>query len=282
MKKKVAKKIIKSIIPKPIITFIQKIPHFLIDFYESLFGLRDELTPPKSMIFVGGGDFKKTGEEFLKYFIEIGGLKTTDRILDVGCGIGRMAAPLTKYLSKEGSYEGIDIVEDGINWCIQKITPKYPNFRFQLADVFNKCYHPKGKHKSSDYKFPFEDKSFDFIFLTSVFTHMLPQDMENYLSEISRVLKQDGKCLITFFLLNQDSLSHIDKNQSRFDFKYNSGDCRINDNDIPEAAVSYDENFVLNLYEKYALKIVEPIHYGSWCGRKNFLSFQDIIVAIKQ
>ena len=281
MKKNLAKGIIRSIIPKPIIAVIRKVCYFLVDI-ESLFGLRDELTPPKSMIYVGDGDFKKIGEEFLQYFIEIGGLKTTDRILDVGCGIGRMAVPITKYLSKEGSYEGIDIVADGINWCTKKITPKYPNFRFQLADVFNKHYHPKGKYKSSDYKFPFEDKSFDFIFLTSVFTHMLPYDMENYFLEISRVLKRDGKCLITFFLLNQESLSHIVKKQSRLDFKYNYGDYRIVNNDTPEVAISYDENYVRNLYEKHALKIVEPIHYGSWCGRENFLSFQDVIVAIKQ
>jgi ubiquinone/menaquinone biosynthesis C-methylase UbiE len=285
MKKNLVKGIIRSIINKPIIkpiiATIRKVCYFLIDIYESFLGLRDELTPPKSLIFIGNGDFKKIGEEFLQYFIEIGGLKTTDRILDIGCGIGRMAIPITKYLSKEGSYEGIDIVADGINWCAKKITPKYPNFRFQLADVFNKHYHPKGKHKASDYKFPFEDKSFDFIFLTSVFTHMLPYDMENYLSEISRVLKQDGKCLITFFILNQESLSHIDKKQSKLDFKYNYGDCHIENKDLPEDAISYDESFVRNLYEKKALRIVEPIHYGFWCGRGDFLSFQDIIVAIK-
>ena len=254
----------------------------LVDNFELLFGLRDELTPPKRMIFIGSGDFKKIGEEFLEYFIKIGGLKTTDRILDVGCGIGRMAIPITKYLSKKGSYEGIDIVNDGIKWSTEKITSKYPNFRFQLADIFNETYNPKGKYKSSDYKFPFEDKSFDFIFLTSVFTHMLPHDMENYLSEISRVLKSDGKCLITFFLLNQESLSRIDKKQSRLDFKYKFGDYRIVDNNKPENAISYDENFVRTLYEKYALKIVEPIQYGEWRGRESFLSFQDIIVSVKQ
>lgn len=281
---KLMKRIAKSIIPRPAIAVIRKVCYFFVDRYELLFGLRDELTPPRSITNVGDGDFKKVGEEFLQYFIEIGGLKKTDRILDVGCGKGRMAVPITKYLSQEGSYEGIDIVADGINWCSTTITAKYPNFRFQLADVYNKEYHPKGKHKSSDYKFPFEDKSFDFIFLTSVFTHMLPDDMENYLSEISRVLKPNGRCLITFFLLNQESLSHINKKQNKleFNFKYNYGDYRVENNNIPEVAISYDENFVRNLYEKHSLKIVEPIHFGSWCGRENFLSKQDIIIATKQ
>ncbi|WP_303921095.1 class I SAM-dependent methyltransferase [Draconibacterium sediminis] len=280
---KLLKKIAKSIIPRPILAVIRKGCYSLIDIYESLFGLRDELTPPRSISLVGDGDFKKKGEEFLQYFIEIGGLKKTDRILDVGCGKGRMAVPITNYLSKEGSYEGIDIVADGVNWCTKKITGKYPNFRFQLADVYNKEYNPKGKHQSSAYKFPFEDKSFDFIFLTSVFTHMLPDDMENYLSEISRVLKKNGRCLITYFLLNKESLSLINKKQSRldFNFKYNYGNYRVENDNTPEIAISFDEKFVRDLYEKHSLQIVEPIHFGSWCERENFLSYQDIIVASK-
>jgi len=165
---------------------------------------RDGLTPPKRMIFVGDGEFKKVGEVFLQYFIQFGELKPNERVLDVGCGIGRMAVPLTTYLEERANYEGFDIVADGINWCRNNISSKFPNFHFQLADVFNKNYNPNGQHKASEYKFPYENESFDFIFLTSVFTHILPQDLKNYFSEISRVLKRNGRCLITFFLLNKE------------------------------------------------------------------------------
>ncbi len=266
------------------LTFVvlKKANYFLIDSFESMVGLRDELTPPRSLIFVGDGDFKKTGEEFLRHFVEIGGLKKNDCVLDVGCGIGRMAIPLTGYLSSEGSYEGFDIVAKGINWCTKRITSKFPNFKFQLADVSNPRYHTKGKQKSSAYRFPYEDQSFDFVCLTSVFTHMLPNDVENYLFQISRVLKPNGKCFVTFFLLNTESLSLIDKKRSRFDFKYSYGDCRIEHEDMPENVVSYTEILVRNLYEKNQLMIIEPIHFGSWCARENFVSFQDIIVATKK
>ncbi len=266
------------------LTFVvlKKANYFLIDSFESMVGLRDELTPPRSLIFVGDGDFKKTGEEFLRHFVEIGGLKKNDCVLDVGCGIGRMAIPLTGYLSSEGSYEGFDIVAKGINWCTKRITSKFPNFKFQLADVSNPRYHTKGKQKSSAYRFPYEDQSFDFVCLTSVFTHMLPNDVENYLFQISRVLKPNGKCFVTFFLLNTESLSLIDKKRSRFDFKYSYGDCRIEHEDMPENVVSYTEILVRNLYEKNQLMIIELIHFGSWCGRENFVSFQDIIVATKK
>jgi ubiquinone/menaquinone biosynthesis C-methylase UbiE len=269
-------------IVKPIYTLLKKAYYFLVDSFESLFSLRDELTPSRSLVFVGDGDFKKTGQEFLKHFIKLGGLKKSDYVLDVGCGIGRMAVPLTQYLSSEGRYEGFDIVNEGINWCTKNITSKFPNFKFQLADVSNPRYHRDGKQKSSAYQFPYDDQSFDFIFLTSVFTHMLPDEVENYLSQISRVLKPNGKCFITFFLLNPESLGLIEKKKSKFDFSYNYGECRIEYEDAPENVVSYNEILIRNLYKKYQLIIVEPIHYGSWCSRKDFVSFQDIIVATKK
>lgn len=64
-------------------------------------------------------------------------------MLDVGSGIGRMARPLTKFLTS-GSYVGIDIVPRGIEWCQRHITSRYPNFTFQHADVYNKEYNPTG------------------------------------------------------------------------------------------------------------------------------------------
>lgn len=276
------KSIIKQFIPKSTRLIIKRICYFPMDTINLLLSRRDNLTPPKGMIFVGGGDFKKSGEDLLQYFIDLGGLKPNEKVLDVGCGIGRMAVPLTKYLHKRGSYKGFDIVPVGINWCRKNISSKYPNYHFQLADVFNKTYNPKGKYKASKYKFPYENESFDFVFLISVFTHMLPQDMENYLYEITRVLKRNGRCLITFFLLNKESLQLINAGKSTFDFKYKFGKYRTIDINTPEDAVCYDEAFVLDLYGKYGLTIKQSFYYGSWCGRSNFLSYQDIVIASKE
>jgi ubiquinone/menaquinone biosynthesis C-methylase UbiE len=248
-----------------------------------LLGRRKEFTPSRKMInSIGGGNFKKVGEHFLKHFIELGNLKPGEKVLDVGCGVGRMAVPLAKYLDKNGSYEGFDIVAEGITWCTEKISHEYPNFHFQLADVYNKNYNPNGKYKAAEYKFPFENESFDFVFLTSVFTHMLPADMENYFSEIARVLKRGGRSLITFFLLNKESLELINAGKSTQDFKYQLEGYTTKDMNTPEAAVAYNEEFIYKIYEKYGLKLTEPIRYGSWCGRKDFLSYQDIVIASKK
>jgi SAM-dependent methyltransferase len=269
---------------KPVENFIKKGSHFLPDTLEVLSGKRDRLTPPTWRNFVGSGDFKIIGNEFSRYFVELGGLKSHEKVLEVGCGIGRMAVPLLGYLKKDlgGSYEGFDIVDQGIDWCRKKITSRAPHFHFQCADIYNYGYNPVGKYPAEEYRFPYNNESFDFVFLTSVFTHMLPLAVENYFSEINRVLKPGGRCLITYFLLNQESIKSINAQSSTIDFKHKVEGYRIKDPDVPEAAVAYDENYIQGIYEKNDLQITPPVHYGSWCGRENFLSYQDIVVAVKK
>ena len=239
------------------------------------------MIPPKSMIFVGDGDFEQIGQEFKNYFINLANLQPDDRVLDVGCGIGRMAIPLTSYLSSKGEYWGFDIVAKGIYWCQRRISTKFKNFHFLHSDVYNRHYNEDGKLQVRDFRFPFDDEFFDFIFLVSVFTHMLPSDVDSYMGEIARVLKAEGKCLITFFLLNEGSESLIRAGRSRYDFRYKRGDYSLNDENCPEAAVAYDEEFVKRLFEKHGLRLIQPIHYGYWCKRDAFLSHQDIIIAAK-
>jgi len=170
-------------------------------FLTKLFGHYASLIPPLELMYdgpVGFEEFKTNGEEFFRYYTELCDLKPYERMLDVGSGIGRKTFLLTDYLNDEGSYEGLDIVKKGIDWCTERITRKYPRFKFQLIDVCNQHYNPTGRYKASEYRFPFADESFDFAVLCSVFTHMLAEDVEHYLCEVARVLKTGGRCLISF------------------------------------------------------------------------------------
>ena len=117
--------------------------------------------PPASMVFVGDGDFIKIGERFRDFLIHLAGLQKDHHILDVGCGIGRIAIPLTQYLSAEGVYWGFDIMDSGIQWCKDNITPEYPNFQFLRCDVYNKHYNDTGKILAQNFRFPFENELFD-------------------------------------------------------------------------------------------------------------------------
>ncbi len=281
--KNIIKNSLKKLFPKQSRLVILYIVYLPVDIIYLLSGRKDPLVP--SVRLIGLRDFltfKKNGNEYFKYYIEFCGLKPDEKILDVGCGIGRKAIPLINYLDKNGSYEGFDTIQSDIDWCKKRISTRYPNFNFQRVDIFNKSYNPQGKYKASEFRFPFEDASFDLVTLGSVFTHMLPEDLENYLSEISRVLNEGGRCLISYFLLNEESLRLIKAQKTSQNLEYEYGPYRTTTPDTPEDSVGYDEQYILNLYEKLSLKIQRPVHYGYWCERKDFLSYQDIVVAIKR
>ena len=249
------------------------------DLADTLQGRRDPLTPPRRKIFVGGVEFLAVGEALCKQFVELGGLEPDDTVLDIGCGIGRAAVPLTSYLSEDGAYYGFDIVSEGIDWCNENIAPRFPNFHFELADVHNKVYNPRGQYRADEYRFPYQGSTFDFAFSTSVYTHMLPADVRNYIAETARVLKPGGTCFATFFLLNDDSLPRIQAGQSAMDFRYRQGKTMTINDMEPEQAIAYEEEIVRRVMAEHNLKIIEPIHYGLWSGRETGASYQDIVVA---
>lgn len=258
---------------------------------DRLFGWRSEIISPLCYWdHQYASELKAAGEEYLHYFIRACNLKPEERVLDVGCAIGRIATPLTDYLNNLGSYEGLDVIPEAIRWCDAKIASRFKNFHFQLADVISKEYNPNGVFEASEYVFPFSNESFDFVFLGSVFTHMLPSGVERYLSEISRVLKVGGKSLVTYFLLTPKTLDSIERGESTLPFNYDGCGFKAVSETLPEMAVAYDESYVRALYRQNSLTITEPIRYGSWpryvptdmFGKKvGDFEYQDFVVAQK-
>jgi SAM-dependent methyltransferase len=248
-----------------------------LDVRDRLSGRADRLVPPRRLDFAGHSDFVATGDEFLSYFVELAGLQPDEAVLDVGCGIGRMARPLTGYLSAAGSYDGFDVNRDGVGWCRRRYARR-ENFRFQVADLYNRRYNPHGAHAAADYRFPYDDESFDFAILTSVLTHLLESEADHYLAETARVLKPGGRVLATFFLLNEESRRLIKEGSTSLAFLDPDDHVSVVDADVPEEAVAYDEGWVR---ERLATHGLEPgeIRFGSWCGRDEPTSFQDLVVA---
>ena len=232
---------------------------------------------------VGGVEtFTAIGDQFLRHLVDLAGLERNSAVLDVGCGSGRIAMTLARYLDSSARYEGFDTDREAVEWCQKRLTPRYPNFRFQFADLYNELYNPTGQYTGNEYRFPYDDSSFDVVFLASVFTHMLPADIDNYLGEVARVLKPGRRCLVTFFLLNRETEDLIERGPTMFRFEHRGDGYRMHDPKCPEAAVAYEERFVRDLFSAKGLDIVEPIHFGFWAGRTNVVSGQDIVVATKR
>ena len=261
----------------------------LMDLFDWMMGKDYCLTPPRKLVAISGnlgrfGDmrgFREHGKSAMQFIINMVGLERNERVLEVGCGVGNKTIPLAEYMSREGIYEGFDIVPDQIEWCQKHITPRFPNFHFIHPNIYSEVYNPSGNKESSEFIFPYEKETFDFVFLISVFTHMLPLDMEHYLSEISRVLKVGGRCLISYFLLNPESIPMARKGINGPEFKYEMSGYWTSNLKNPEYAVAYPEDNVRKLYDRFGLLIKDPLIYGSWCGRKEAIFYQDVIVGWK-
>jgi SAM-dependent methyltransferase len=258
---------------------VNKMRYLLYPLYD-LFHVESAIPKPSMRIYIGGGSYVAIGLEFMNYFINLGGLKPYHKVLDMGCGIGRMALPLTGYLSKEGEYFGFDIVPKGIEWCKKNIRSKFSNFHFELLDIFNKFYNPKGKLPGASFAFPYPDNYFDFAYATSLFTHLMPEDAANYLREAHRVLKPGGVLFSTWLLFE-------DKNKVPSKFKMTTEvecfgyKCLIKDFRKPEALIAYEHRFISDYSDKLNFKI-SNVYPGSWDGKQEYLSCQDVVVFSKK
>src|ERR1700742_4562127 len=105
-----------------------------------------ELLPPRdlqdSMGAGGPAVHEATGDEFLGYLVDLCGLQPGDAVLDVGCGSGRIALPLTGYLNSKGRYAGFDVSREAIAWCTDNISASHSNFEFTVVDLHNGAYNP--------------------------------------------------------------------------------------------------------------------------------------------
>lgn len=141
---------------------------------------RAKLSMPKgaAMKQAIGGQFEAYGiiqVEMLKHY----GLQPEGTLIDVGCGSGRTAIPLSK--SHTGKYVGIDLVPD------------------LVAHARDNCGRPDWTFKVvNGLTIPAKDKSADMVCFFSVLTHLLHEQSYLYLQEAQRVLRPGGKIVLSF------------------------------------------------------------------------------------
>lgn len=125
-----------------------------------------------------GGDFDAIGLVLRETLIHHG-LRKHDYLIDVGCGSGRLAKPLSEYL--EGKYLGIDVVPELVDYA--RVMVQRSDWRFEIARGLT---------------IPEQDQQADMVCFFSVFTHLLHEESYVYLREAKRVLRPGGKIVLSF------------------------------------------------------------------------------------
>lgn len=123
-------------------------------------------------------DGKETAEWLaghLRKHVDLTGL----RILDWGCGPGRIVRHLPEVIGNNCTFFGTDYNEKSIDWCQKNI----PNVQFRKNEI--------------EPPTAFDDNFFDVIYGVSIFTHLSEKSHHSWIEELVRITKPGGRLLLT-------------------------------------------------------------------------------------
>lgn len=132
--------------------------------------------------------------------VELGRLGPDTRLLDLGCGAGRLAIGIRAEVGTIRAYCGIDVDRSAIGWCTRHLTARDAALRFHAVDVRNARYNPAGAALDERFRLPVDDASVDTVHAYSLFSHMVAEDVRAYLGEIARALDSGGGAVFTAFV----------------------------------------------------------------------------------
>lgn len=239
-----------------------------------------QLNIPKKLTRLHGGspeNARKIGRKWAETFENLGGLRPGHRILDIGCGPGRMAIAIGERFGWQNIYTGFDVSKEDVLFCRKAITAAHSSFRFTHLDIYNVEYNPAGTIEPTDVRFPVEDAAIDFCFATSIFTHFFADESRHYLREASRATR--GTFLSTWFIIDEAFADARQANTARFTFphRHDDGTHYENARNIA-AAVGHEWTTVKAFFADAGLSC--DLHRGAWRGNiKAARHSQDVIVA---
>ncbi len=188
-------------------------------------------------------------------------LKSNMHILDFGCGQGRLANGLLVRAPNIGCYYGIDTNEESINWCKRWIQRYHSNFSFIHVAAHNARYNPSVNSRP---ELPAKANSFDVAFLNSVFSHMLTDDVQFYLTQLHGVLRIGGIIYVTAFI--EKDVPPVEENPVDYLGRKSTGALH---------RVRYEKSFFLGLVENAGFSLV------SYINQKIERTKQTVVVARK-
>jgi SAM-dependent methyltransferase len=241
----------------------------------------DALIPPRGL-WIGPRDpiqhYYRWIWEYLAYLTLLCDLRRDAAVLELGCGHGRTARGLLDYLRSPGRYCGLDVDRERLEDARERIGRRHPNFDFVFADLHSGNYHPHGASSASTYVFPFVDGSFDVIYAASLFTHLLPDETRNYFRESRRVLKANGRCLFSVFLLDHYR-GHGTTIAPQYEFPHGlETGVAVRDPAHPDRLVGYSLEWLSSCASQAGLRVVRVLP-GLWSNSPDFaVNEQDLVL----
>jgi SAM-dependent methyltransferase len=208
--------------------------------------------------------FDRAASEFVGYLAALTDLGPSSNVLDMGCGSGALAIMLRERLV-DGSYRGFDVHEPSVRWARSHLGDD--RFAFQSFDYWNATYNPPGQRHLP---WPVDNDWADVTLLKSVFTHMLPEDVAFYLSELARTLRPGGRAITTAFTFDA-----VD-DEVRERFPHEGEGYRYLRSTSPESAIAFPREWLVD--SARAAGLVPTMYLGYWRRQQERpLAYQDVM-----
>lgn len=271
---------------KPFFSYRTEAKNFATQFIRKTSGILGTIQNEKKEVNVvhktqipGKEDQNTALEKWVGYLRDFTGLTAGSKVLEAGCGKGDIAFMLAPLLEQEGCYDGFDQSEHNISSCRINISGRFPRFDFQHINIHLDEQTNLAETREQIFKLPHRDHIFDIVFAKNELTQVRPHQMGHYLSEIARVMKPGGTCLLMMYIVNCESENLMITKPTSMNFPFNKGLYRLQSKET-HTQVAYDEEWLLEKVENAGL-ILESIKYGSWCGRKSYLDYADMLICSK-
>jgi SAM-dependent methyltransferase len=214
----------------------------------------------------------------------LAGVGAGSNVIEIGCGLGRLATALRRVLTT-GEYIGVDVVPEKISFLQRELQSRLPSFRFFHINAASAMYNPDGTYDVASLVLPCASRWADAVVAMAVFTHLLPEMLNRYLAEASRVLRSGGRLMASVYLLDYyDPLRPRPERYSRqeFSFEYpvrGASWMRTSDPDLPEAMLAVDLASLKRLAATHGLALSAAPHIGSWSGfSDSWTTGQDLVI----
>ena len=191
------------------------------------------------------------------YALSCGYVDFKSSIVEIGCGIGRRTHVMRDFRFHDvrftGNYLGIDIDPKMIAWCKANFDER---FEFVLSSHTSEAYLNTDAEKDKYYVVPRADSSVDFVFSTSLLTHLLEPEVKNYFAESARILKPGRIMMMSCFAIDFKPK----KLNDRYTFPHRMGPAYVESLEVPEAAVAFESEWLIATAKDAGFESAEILH----------------------
>ena len=219
--------------------------------------------------FKTGTAFTDTGIAEAIRLVDRCGFHAASRILDVGCGAGRLPLGIINHYGPnwagpEGRYTGIDPDRKAIDWCRANMDTR--EYRFLQFDTQHDRFNPDGPVEITDVDFqlPFRDEAFTIIYAHSLFAHFTPEPLDAYLNEFRRLLTPDGIGFFTVHVEHGYGIPNVSVNPAGYPER------RMKANRDALHCVRYNEEYFRLLVNRWGLSVIDWTHDTEWRHQSAF------------